>query len=49
MMAPQLPPAETLQPVDTDPAPRISLRFAIGLALLVATVIAHHSVWSARL
>ena len=34
---------------DDQPAPRISTRFAIGLALLVAVVIAHHSVWSSRL
>lgn len=46
MTPPEIIPAETIQTEEVEPAPRISVRFSVGLALLVAGIVAHHAVWS---
>lgn len=44
---PQIAPAETLQADEPEPAPRISIRFGIALALFSALLMGAHVVWAA--
>lgn len=43
----ELAPAETIQADEPDPSPTITLRFAVGLAVLATALIGAHVVWVA--
>lgn len=48
MTQPQIAPAEDLQADEACPTPTITLRFAIGLAVLATALIGAHVVWAAN-
>lgn len=48
MTPPEIIPAETIQADDAEPSPTITLRFAIGLAVLANVLVAVHAVWVAN-
>lgn len=47
MTPPEIIPAETIQADGAEPTPTITLRFAIGLAVLATALIGAHAVWAA--
>lgn len=49
MNPPEIIPAETIQADEAEPAPTITLRFAIGLAVLANVLVAVHAVWASTL
>ncbi|MGR4893378.1 hypothetical protein ACIPPQ_20330 [Sphingopyxis sp. LARHCG72] len=49
LLSPEIIPAETIQADEAEHAPRITLRFAIGLAVLATALIGAHVVWASTL